>query len=703
MTEPHDSATRLDKAPMVFGRAAAGAVLVMSALNWVGWTTGREWLTQLSASWPQTTPWTAMLLAALGAAIVLQSGRPSKVRARIGCGSAIAAGVLSLMFLAEYATGRSFGLDQVWFPQAVHAFQETWPGRPSPRTASSVALLSLAVGLAPLDRRWATTVRTIGLSAASVLPLIAVVAYLFSVVSLVGLTRSTGMGLSTALAVLLLVSAAILTCPDRNPVAWLLARPDRWTLIRLATILAALPVAVGFSRLVFLGIGLEGDAAWVLSITVGAVVVGVAALLSSQREQRTLIEKERLSDRLRLLVDNLPALIGYWDHEQRNVVANHAYGEFFGRVPSEVHGLHMREVLGESLYARNLPHIEGVLAGEEQHFDRTLIDQRGAPRYTQTSYIPDVADGAVRGFYVLVTDVSARVKAELERTEAQARYRILAENAVDVVVHLRDSHIVWISPSVQDAFGEPTERWIGSDILTHIHPDDRDAAIAGLQQIAFGEAAVVRLRIVTAQGDFRWVEARGKPYIDDAGNVDGVTGSMRIIDDQVEAERQLTRLAQIDTLTGLANRRETMARLEAALADPRNPGPELGVLFCDIDHFKTINDTWGHAAGDVVLSTTADRIRECVRRGDVVGRIGGDEILVQLTGVHDIDEVTHIAEKIRCRACEPIRQSGRSLDVTLSIGATLAVPGESVTELTARVDAAMYRAKRAGRNSISRI
>jgi len=172
----------------------------------------------------------------------------------------------------------------------------------------------------------------------------------------------------------------------------------------------------------------------------------------------------------------------------------------------------------------------------------------------------------------------------------------------------------------------------------------------------------------------------------------------------IKKQRELERLVRIDTLTGLVNHAEGIARLEAALQDRRLPGStHVGVLFCDADHFKAVNDTWGHTVGDLVLSTIAERFRDCVRDDDTVGRMGGDEILVLLPGVHGIDDVIRIAEKIRCCVAEPIHQLGDKIYVTVSIGATLAVAGESVTVLTNRVDAAMYKAKQAGRNTVTAI
>ena len=162
-------------------------------------------------------------------------------------------------------------------------------------------------------------------------------------------------------------------------------------------------------------------------------------------------------------------------------------------------------------------------------------------------------------------------------------------------------------------------------------------------------------------------------------------------------------MARFDTLTGLPNRAEVIGRMESALEQPRSAGSDLGILFCDVDHFKTINDTLGHAAGDVVLATLAARISESIRQGDTVGRMGGDEMVVLLPGVHSLDEAALIAEKIRCRAAEPIDHDGRTIRATLSIGATVSAPGESATAVTARADEAMYQAKQARRNTVVRI
>ena len=200
-------------------------------------------------------------------------------------------------------------------------------------------------------------------------------------------------------------------------------------------------------------------------------------------------------------------------------------------------------------------------------------------------------------------------------------------------------------------------------------------------------SGLVRSVRAVADGDYDQPISRGGPR--EIAEISAAVDDMR---------NRLRELARFDSVTGLANRGETMARLDAALA---RPGARVGVLYCDVDHFKQINDTYGHAVGDAVLSTIAARMRECVHLQDTVGRIGGDELLILLTSVGSTQDAVDIGEQIRRRAAEPIHQFGLTINTTLSIGAASSLPGEDSSAVTARADAAMYQAKQAGRNAVA--
>ena len=185
---------------------------------------------------------------------------------------------------------------------------------------------------------------------------------------------------------------------------------------------------------------------------------------------------------------------------------------------------------------------------------------------------------------------------------------------------------------------------------------------------------------------------------DPAGRAIRLAGTYADINERKIAEGRLRRLAEFDTLTGLPNRALFSDRLQQAMARAAR-GKLMALLFLDIDHFKTINDTLGHAAGDELLKTFAARMQGTVRESDTVARLAGDEFTIILEGVRDVDDAKMLAGKLVVALRQPIELAGRKVEVTASIGVSLNVAGESDdAALLRRADAALYEAKRRGRN-----
>ncbi len=273
------------------GRAVVVIVLVVAALDWMGWATGIEGLTRVYRTWPQMVPWTALLLAVLAVAILVQTGQPSRGRVWAGIGMAVVVGACAVAVLAEYVSGRSLGLDQVWFGNAMRTLQSSWPGRPSPLTASSVTLLAAAVALTRVNRRWICVVWSVCVLGAGAIACVSGVAYVFGAMSVVGVTPSTRMAISTVLAVLLLVVATLMARPDRPPLAWLLARPDGVALLRLYGLAVGFVILVALSRLAFLALSFSQNAAFALSLAVGMVMALAGGFRLRHQEQSLLKDR----------------------------------------------------------------------------------------------------------------------------------------------------------------------------------------------------------------------------------------------------------------------------------------------------------------------------------------------------------------------------------------------------------------------------
>jgi diguanylate cyclase (GGDEF)-like protein len=195
-------------------------------------------------------------------------------------------------------------------------------------------------------------------------------------------------------------------------------------------------------------------------------------------------------------------------------------------------------------------------------------------------------------------------------------------------------------------------------------------------------------------------------YIPDVREDGGVRGIYTLSTDVTalkDTERELQRLARVDTLTGLANRRQFDELLERALARYRRAHRPLALIYLDVDRFKSINDTHGHGVGDAVLREFATRLESGLRETDVAARLSGDEFVVILDGLTTREEAVGVATKLLHAIRAPMHVGGRTLDVTASMGLAWLDGSIEVDAqmLMVRADRALYRAKAAGRNGLA--
>lgn len=227
------------------------------------------------------------------------------------------------------------------------------------------------------------------------------------------------------------------------------------------------------------------------------------------------------------------------------------------------------------------------------------------------------------------------------------------------------------------------------------------------QLLADGVPYTTLYRVHHKNGYDVWIEAVGRllPAMDGTGGADviyaGRDVTQRVIaEESLKASQQeLEKLARVDSLTGLANRRQFDERVDLALARSRRRGTPVALLYMDIDYFKRINDILGHLAGDAVLKDFAQRLSACVRTEDLVARLGGDEfvMLVEDAATAQVAEV--IARKVIGCVSRPSQVDGADTTITASIGIALCLRDTDAKELLLQADKALYVAKRNGRNT----
>jgi diguanylate cyclase (GGDEF)-like protein/PAS domain S-box-containing protein len=286
----------------------------------------------------------------------------------------------------------------------------------------------------------------------------------------------------------------------------------------------------------------------------------------------------------------------------------------------------------------------------------------------------------------------------LERRSEQ-RIRALVEHSSDVITVVgRDLIVRWQSPSVKRVLGYAPEDMLGRSLGELVHPQDALVVEGQVTQAVERQTSTFTARFRSASGDWRHLEAIVENRISDP-LVQGVILSLRDISERQALEQELRHQAFHDALTGLANRALFEDRLAHALAGARRHDHPIAVLFLDLDDFKTINDSLGHAVGDELLRTVARRIAAEVRVTDTAARLGGDEFAVLLETMDEDTDADAIAARLLKALRAPIHIGGRELRVSASVGLARSDGAAGVEDLLRNADTAMYAAKDAGKGT----
>jgi diguanylate cyclase (GGDEF)-like protein/PAS domain S-box-containing protein len=292
--------------------------------------------------------------------------------------------------------------------------------------------------------------------------------------------------------------------------------------------------------------------------------------------------------------------------------------------------------------------------------------------------------------------VREAVQSDKARRKTETRFGWLVRNSSDFIMAVdAEGTIDYVSPSVERLLTEPADQLLGTRLTDLSHPDDTAELTSLLDRAMASPGRQVRGEWRIRQSDDSWLPVE---TVASSGTGDfdtsGVVLNTRDLRERKALEQKLTFQAFHDPLTRLANRSLFRERVEHAL-DHRNLLDE-AVLFIDLDNFKTINDSLGHAAGDHVLVETAHRVRSCLRTEDTAARLGGDEFAVLLEEA-DVTTAARVAERIRVALGTPFWVLGQEVYISASIGIAVRRDGDTAGELLRNADVAMYTAKSKGK------
>lgn len=350
-----------------------------------------------------------------------------------------------------------------------------------------------------------------------------------------------------------------------------------------------------------------------------------------------------------------------------------------------------------------------IATGEPYRCRYRVLDAEQRVRWVIASAKPVLNEaGQVERLLGVIVDITGQVETATALAESRFRFQTLTEALPQIVwrcdgegrhdyFSARWSEFTGISP---EDITEDTWK-----TLVDVR-DQKNVATTWEHSLATGEPYDIDYRFRHASGEYRWLRVMALPIRDEHGQTTRWFGTSTDVHDNYllaeEREKlavELKRMATEDQLTGTLTRRAFLEKAHRALSS-QSPIDAVGVLMLDVDHFKTINDTYGHPVGDKVLAATARRVAAAIRQEDFVGRMGGEEFAVLLPHCSH-DRTVEIAERIRQSVeSHPVTlDDGRYVNVTVSVGATCAIIGQrGFEELMSVADRALYAAKAGGRN-----
>jgi diguanylate cyclase (GGDEF)-like protein/PAS domain S-box-containing protein len=373
---------------------------------------------------------------------------------------------------------------------------------------------------------------------------------------------------------------------------------------------------------------------------------------------------------------------------------NPAAEKLFGYLAAEIRQRPLKVLLPALLDADNKCH------SSEAEREVTGYHRNGTPMHMSVRVSAMKISGE-RMHTCLVADITQRKAMEDRLRDAEGRYRDLVETAHDMVWTLdTEGRLTYLNKACEGIYGYPADAMLHHQLHEYRSPDHPPVDQQAIMQLIRGEDTV-QFETVHLDRDSRphFLSFSARSHKDAAGHITRISGTARDITEQKAFQHQLSYHAEHDPLTGMFNRHYFQEELERTVARVARNGSDCALFYIDLDQFKYINDTLGHAAGDRLLVDVAALLESHVRDGDLLARFGGDEFTLLLYNI-DKQDVLRAADNFRC-LCDDYRftEDDKSFTISCSIGAVMIDESvNSATELLSHADMACNMAKQQGRN-----
>lgn len=405
------------------------------------------------------------------------------------------------------------------------------------------------------------------------------------------------------------------------------------------------------------------------------------------------------------VLHHLPAFVGYWKTNLCCAFSNGQSAEWFGIDAANMIGQQLIDVLGPACFARIAEQLKLVLAGQAVSQDIALARNRLPARDGLLTLVPRLIDNQCAGFMMLLVDITDRKRYEAALFEEKERIRVMLNSIGDAVIATDQQGIVtFMNPIAESLTGWSAQEALGNAI-EHVMPlrdGSNEFTLQNPIRLALQENRVVGMalncKLRSRDGMLFDVE-------DSASSIrnqeDQITGAIVVFHDVSEARAmaiKMTHLAYHDALTNLPNRMLLQDRILQAIQQAIRSQRRVAMVVVDLDSFKSINDTAGHAVGDALLQQIARRLQASCRSVDTVSRQGGDEFVILLPEISSLDQVSDMVGRMLELITEPVPVNNTRYTLSACIGISLFPDDSDDAEMLYRhADSAMYTAKQLGR------